>query len=348
MRPSAPRHWVIPFAASQSEPCLLALPRLDADTALPHLRALLARLAPLQRWEGDEYALSMPHERVLGTALGWDTGAGQDGRLPWSAWWAARDGVNLDTSRAWALLSPGHWLMGRDHLTVLDPQTLGLDEAASRAALDALRPFFEEDGWTLVWGTPTRWYASHPALDGLPTASLDRVVGRNPDLWLQDGQAGGTPHPLFKGLRRLQAEAQMLLYNHPLNDAREAAGLPTVNSFWVSGCGRPPLAPATLPEGTTLHDDLRASLLSDDLAVWIDTWQQLDATVLAEARATLERGEPLLLTLCGERHAVTLAPPHPVSGLGPRLKQALRQLGRLGQLGGGRAAPLPSAFLGSL
>jgi hypothetical protein len=30
----------------------------------------------------------------------------------------------------------------------------------------------------------------------------------------------------------------MLLYTHPLNDAREAQGLLPVNSFWLSGCGR--------------------------------------------------------------------------------------------------------------
>ena len=35
----------------------------------------------------------------------------------------------------------------------------------------------------------------------------------------------------------LAGEVQMLLYSHPLNDAREAQGALPVNSFWLSGCG---------------------------------------------------------------------------------------------------------------
>jgi hypothetical protein len=70
--------------------------------------------------------------------------------------------------------------------------------------------------------------------DGLPTASLDRVIGRNIDRWLPDT----APARL---LRRLQNEVQMVLHTHALNDEREAARpMPTVNSVWLSGCGRLP------------------------------------------------------------------------------------------------------------
>lgn len=346
-------HWLIPFASSLSEPCLHALPHLDAEGRLPNLRALWARLKVLSRSEGDEYALSMPHERVLAAALGWPVGPDTDGRLPWAHWWAAQDGIALDAGTAWALLTPGHWLMGREHFTLLDPQALGLDAATSQALLEALRPLFEDDGWQLRWGAPTRWYASHPTLDGLPTASLDRVVGRNPDLWLSaDPQDPEAPHAVTRALRRLQAEVQMALYQHPLNDRREAEGLPTVNSFWVSGCGKLPAAlhPA-LPEGLTLCEVLRAGLLSDDMPLWVDAWQQLDATVLAELVLRLDAGLPLRLTLCGERHAVTLGTDRPAAGGGSGgflggLQRALG--GALQALGPRRAAPLPSAFLATL
>lgn len=358
-------HWLIPFASSLSEPCLHALPHLDTEGRLPNLRTLLARLHVIARSEGDEYALSMPHERVLAAALGWPVTADTDGRLPWAHGWAAQDGIALDADTPWALLSPGHWLMGREHLTLLDPNALGLDAATSQALLEALRPLFEEDGWQLRWGAPTRWYASHPLLDGLPTASLDRVVGRNPDLWLNaDPQDPAAPHPVTRALRRLQAEVQMALYQHPLNDRREAEGLPTVNSFWVSGCGKLPAGgldgsgasdqSGVMPAGLTVCPELRAGLLADDMPLWVDAWQQLDATVLAELVQRLDAGQPLRLTLCGERHAVTLGTDRAsassgAAGLLGGLQHALgKTLQAMRSFGPRRAPPLPSAFLSTL
>lgn len=88
---AAPRHWVLPFAASLSEPCQHALPHLNKDGQLPNLRRLLGTLGVSQRLEGDEYALSMPHERVLAAEMGWlgaAAPANADGLLPWAAWWA--------------------------------------------------------------------------------------------------------------------------------------------------------------------------------------------------------------------------------------------------------------------
>ena len=323
------RHWIVPFAASLSEPCQQALGRLDAAGSpplLPHLQALLARMTPVQHWGEDEYALSMPHERALGHAMGWPQ---EDGRLPWAAWQAARDGLQLDAARGWGLLSPTHWLVGHDHLTLIDPQALTLSEAESRALFESARPLFEDDGWAFVWGAPTRWYAAHDTLRELPAASLDRVIGRNPDLWLND-------HPQARWLRRLQAEVQMLLYQHPVNDAREAAGQTTVNSFWLSGCGVPP-AQLALPAHVTLADGLRAPLLAEDLPAWLAAWQRLDAEVLGEARRAMDAGETVQLTLGGERQAVTLqtaARPGPLA----RLWQAVR----------GPRATAPSALLRTL
>lgn len=323
-------HWIVPFAASLSEPCLHALPRLDEAGALPNLHRLLPRLQEVARIEGDEYALSMPHERVLARQMDWpDT----DGQMPWAHWWAAHDQVTLDAGLCWGLLSPGHWLMGRDHLTVLDPHTQSLGEAESRALLEAVRPLFEDDGWTLLWGAPTRWYAAHASLQGLPTASLDRVIGRNPDVWLTD-------HPQARMLRRLQSEVQMLLYQHPINDQREAAGLSTVNSFWLSGCGPSGLT-TRLPAGTQLESALRQPMLADDMPLWLDAWVHLDATVFGQAVQALEAGHSLCLTLCGERHAVTLAPA-PAPGVGARLKQAFKRLSGTGH------PPTLTTLLGSL
>jgi len=331
--PSGP-HWVVSGASSLSEPCQQALLMLDqppsaTTPALPHWRQLLGALVEHRRLDGDEYALSMPHERVLAQAWGWRS---DDGCIPWAAWWAAHDGVSLPTGQAWALLSPGHWLMGRDHLTVVEPSSLQLSAADSQALLATVRPFFEEDGWTLQWGAPLRWYASHPSLADYPCASLDRVTGRNPDLWLTD-------HPQARGVRRLQSEVQMLLYQHPVNDAREAQGLLSINSFWLSGAGVMPEPPPASPP--TLVDTLTPALLRDDMHAWLEAWAELDRTVLADIWARHCAGEAVQLTLCGERHAVTLA----AGGTAPTgwwSRWAQRLSGRT------QRAPAPGAWLAQL
>jgi hypothetical protein len=110
-------------------------------------------------------------------------------------------------------------------------------------------------------------------------------------------------------IRRLQNEMQMLLYTHPLNDARQARGQPAINSVWFHGSGAVPGAnglshPAAPPPAE--HTDLRAPALAGDAPAWAQAWQALDAGAIA----ALLRSDPLTarLTLCGESHAHTWAP----------------------------------------
>lgn len=282
-------HLLIPHAGALSPACAHTLSHL----ALPNLSALLGRLEAGPAEGGDEYSLTPPHERALAAALGLQ---GEDGALPWAARAAAADGIDT-RDLAWGLLTPVHWDVGREHVTLADPAALDLETSESKALLEAVRELFESEGWTLAWGAPLRWYAAHAALDGLPCASLDRVIGRNVDLWLQTDTVR---FPLARQLRRLQNEVQMLLYTHPLTEAREARGALPVNSFWLSGCGR--AQPGTGP-APTVDERLRAPLLAEDWAGWGEAWQALDAGPLADVLAAARRGEPVRLTLCGERSA---------------------------------------------
>ncbi|MFH7191691.1 hypothetical protein ACHWGL_32890, partial [Klebsiella pneumoniae] len=77
----------------------------------------LERMTAVSRNESHEYSLSPPHERVLAELLGL---AGADGALPWAAHWAARDGIETG-DLSWGLLTPAHWHVGTDHVTMLDP-----------------------------------------------------------------------------------------------------------------------------------------------------------------------------------------------------------------------------------
>ena len=77
-------HLVIPFASALSDAAVQALGTLS----LPNLERMLARWAAIDDAsttdlpEADEYALSLPHERLLARLRGWPV---TDGLLPFAA-----------------------------------------------------------------------------------------------------------------------------------------------------------------------------------------------------------------------------------------------------------------------
>lgn len=280
---------LIPFASGLSD----AASQVLRDLALPNLARLLTRLTPTQRDEADACTLSPPHERALAAAAGWH---GADGSLPFAAQAAARDRIAVG-EHAWGLVTPAHWHVGRDHVTLADPDALDLTDAESRAAFEAVRELFESEGFRFEWGAASRWYAAHDSLADLPCASLDRVIGRNVELWMRGSDARSAP---AQRVRRLQSELQLLLYPHPLNEEREQRGALTLNSFWLSGCGRPQPDP---PETLRVDDTLRAPLLAEDWAAWAEAWRALDAGALAGLLGAARDDRPVALTLAGERSA---------------------------------------------
>jgi hypothetical protein len=284
-------HLLVPFAACSAEPCVQALRGL----VLPHLRRLVRRLGVEGRDEGHAEDLSVPHERALARAYGLPAA---DGLVPLAALQVAQAGTG-DPTQGWAWISPSHWRVGRDHIAMAHPQELQVDAEDAQALLEAMRPYFAEDGITLVYDAPLRWLARGDVFRTLPTASLDRVMGRRIDGWLPRGDAG-------RGIRRLQQEMQMLLYTLPLNDARQRGGMLPVNSFWVSGTGALPAGQA-LPQasGVWTTPYLRDAALRDDWKAWVAAWQQVDARECARLLGELEQGRAVRLTLCGENGART-------------------------------------------
>jgi hypothetical protein len=161
--------------------------------------------------------------------------------------------------------------------------------------MESLRAYLAEDGITLHGLQANgNWLALGTAFHSLPTASLDRASGGAVDHWMPR-QAQAQP------LRRLQNEMQMLLYTHPVNDARNARHLLPINSFWVSGTGNlPESSTSTGNVGAIVLDSLRDGALRNNGAVWIEAWQALDASAIKALLEQARNGEPVELTLCGE------------------------------------------------
>ncbi len=284
---NAAMHLLIPFAAPLSDAGRAATQGL----ALPHLQALLGRLDASGRDEGSELSFSTPQECALARALGWQAA---DGCLPWAALQAQADGIATGTS-AWGLLTPAHWHVGTEQVSLTDPDQLALAEAASRELLAAVQGLFTSEGFEIHYGAPLRWYIAHESLAALPTAALDRVIGRNVDAWLGSD-------PALRRLRRLQSEVQMLLYTHAANDRRQASGGLPVNSFWLSGCGLAQVALATPPH---IDKRLRGPALNEDWAAWAKAWETLDGGPLAAMLEAAKAGLKVRLMLCGERNVAT-------------------------------------------
>ncbi len=268
-----------------------------AKAELPHLRTWLAQAKRVDVQvdavqEPLLATLSPPHERAWALAAGWPA---QDGCLPWAARAAAERGLAAsDATDGWAFINLCNWHVSNGQVTLGDPAYLHIDEATDAKLFQAMQSFFAEDGIALHPYKPGQWLAQSPLLTDLPTASLDRVIGRNIDPWLVGSHvAADALSPAAKLLRRLQNEMQMLLYTHPVNEGR---GL-TINSFWVHGTGA--LSPTTRAEPEVIHT-LRESALQQDLMGWLEAWQHVDAHVIAPMLARVAAGESQRLVLCGE------------------------------------------------
>jgi hypothetical protein len=299
-------HLLIPFAAPLSAAGREAL----AARPWQRLSQLLQHSRLVQRHAGDEFSYTPPHEHALAQALGW---LGADGCLPFGAWQAAGDGLAVGT-RAWALVTPAHWRLGAEHVSLADPASVPLDEADSRALFDAVRELFTSAGYGFEWGHRQRWYIAHESLAQQPTAALDRVAGRNVDHWLLGAardHVDTTVDRTRRNIRRLQSEVQMLLHEHPVNAAREARGLLPVNSFWLSGCGVAQAGPAASNGHVPVVDSsLVAPALAEDWPAWSRAWDALEAGPLAQWWALVPAGaaSPMRLSLCGERGWAQFAP----------------------------------------
>jgi hypothetical protein len=319
-------HLLLPFAACADASWLATLKALPAAQT-QHFAKLLQGMQLLHTDSGDALSMSPPHERALARLHGLGGNKLLDGLIPWAAWEheqsTQREPVEETSARHWAYVTPCYWLMGHEQASLTDPNDLALSEADSRALMAAMQVYFEADGIRLHYVAPQRWLAEGAVFKDLPTASLDRVLGRSVNPWLPAGSRGQT-------LRRLQNEMQMLLYTHPINDARSSQRQLPVNSIWFSGTGDLPEQGSTEPQKVSAPRTLADAALRDDWQAYAEAWGSLDVLQAKDFLARQFAGEVVRLTLCGERTAQTFesAP----RSLLVRFKQLLKPKPLLGLL----------------
>ncbi len=278
--------------------------------------ALMRAWQETQRIELHQESLSMPHEVAYAR---WLELPSDEGRIPWAAF----ESGTITQPCAW--FHPCHLDVGMTDMVMQPVELLRLTAAESRELLEVVAPLMAQDGITLAFHSAQRWLATGDVFADLECASLVRVQGRSINEWLPD--AGEFPQQTK--LARLQAEVQMLLYTHPINDARAARGLPAVNSFWIDGAGALDAMPT--PHGTiklemrlqdAAHD---ASLYASAWTSLLSEWEQISARALAQ-------GNGFGITLCGQKNAITWVLQAPswkhkfLSLLGRKLAQNMREM----------------------
>jgi hypothetical protein len=231
-------HLLLPFALPAAAEASTAL----YDIQSPALDKLLARATLVERVIGEDFQRTLPHERWMARQFGTvASGAGAADEAPLAPYMLRADGGEPGTS-TWACVQPVHVRIAHDHLVLIDPASLALTDDEASTLLDVARPLIEELGVRIEAPKPSRWYLASDAFGTLAGASPLRASGRNIEIWL--------PHEAHTGERsrawmKLQNEVQMAWFEHPVNEAREARGLPSVNSIWfhAQGAAQPVKSP---------------------------------------------------------------------------------------------------------
>lgn len=219
--------------------CRLLIPDLlPYDQRLPALDALLAHGNSLTEPEGDMESWLCRAFDVERQA-DWPVAPFSllaDGGVPGSDYWLRVDPVSVQLMRNRLVLFAG------------DDIAPGAEEAAELCA--ALTRHFSAENLHFSAPHPRRWYLRLPVAPKLYTHPLAQVSGHD----IRHFMPGGADSA---GFHQLLNEAQMLLHAHPLNQARETAGLPPINSIWPWGGGMLPDA-VTRPYARVFADDASA------------------------------------------------------------------------------------------
>jgi hypothetical protein len=194
---------------------------IDRYPSLPALELLLARAS--ERRESEWRALAC---EIAGVPVA--------ERIPVAALTRLsenREASAPSASDQWWLASAVHLTAALDHVQLSEVLRLVPDEWQEIES--GFNREFGDDVGTLETSMGAEAFWRPPRALDARTVDPARVVGGDVHDALPEGADGGR-------LRQLMTEVQMWLYQHPLNGARERAGVPAANGLWFWGGGALP------------------------------------------------------------------------------------------------------------
>lgn len=137
----------------------------------------------------------------------------------------------------WLRVDPAHLMLQRDSFSLDEPLPLQLEHAHAASIIASLNQHFSRDDLNFVIGNSGAWYLRMNQPPQIRTTLPAVALGRNVYSFMPQGADAAAWVSYLN-------EVQMLLHEHPVNLAREAAGEAAVNSVWLSGGGVMPQHPA--------------------------------------------------------------------------------------------------------
>ena len=233
--------------------------------------------AALEDWLLDRFAVARQGDRP---AAPYSLAA--DGGDPAGAWWLRADPIHLRAER--------------DTVLVTDTTLFEIVHDEARALAAALNEHFAASDIRFDALRPGRWYARVDRDPDMAAPPIAEVRGGSMDGRMPSGPAGRKWCAVLN-------EIQMCLHAHPVNDAREARGVPAVNGLWLWGAGRlaePPrvayqrvVADDPVARGLALAAGKRHDPLPGSASEWLASSGRtgIEAVVLDVLRAPAAYGD---------------------------------------------------------
>jgi hypothetical protein len=263
---------------------------LDAPRRSPVLERLLLRAAPTvpaADWRSVAFqglAPGVDVPPVAGAALGAAGGAPGE----WSC-----------------IASPVHCVAGMTSVTLPRDGCLTLNREETAALAADFNRTFAGGGSRLIDGRAGVLVCRFEQALEVETRDPEGVAGSDVFGCLPTGRDGPR-------LRRLMSEMEMWLFEHRINRARGARGLPPVTGLWLWGAGAVPAVPpvgsgwsagrdplfAAFGDAQSLPSPPGAGVLVSDDTPGSATWPEVERRWLAPAAAALASGALDRLELC--------------------------------------------------
>lgn len=130
----------------------------------------------------------------------------------------------------WLRADPVHLRIEQNHIMLADSQVFHISKDEALQLTNEINRHLSNENLVLLPLNPYRWYIRLTQAPQIHTQTIDTATCKNINRLLPTGKDNVTWHKMFN-------EIQMLLHEHPLNQARTARNELPINSVWFWGGG---------------------------------------------------------------------------------------------------------------
>jgi len=175
---------------------------------------------------------------------------------------------------------PAYQQIDMNNATLANPAELELNTEECDALLLTLNQHFAEDGIRIEYKKPDRWYCHFDEIPEVVTTPLSAAIGRD----VTECKPSGADS---RAWRQKLAEIEMLLFEHPVNTARENNGQLPVNTLWLWGEGALALSESTVDVHIVTDNFYTTNIANHFKLVCNSLPDKSDLTSIAEINASL-------------------------------------------------------------